>query len=93
MPRELKTWGCDYRCGYTNTKRAKIEKHEKTCFCNPGRRACKTCKHDYKDPHDSEGCYCDHPDGDDLRPYANGLITCRYDCPGWAPKSVTPSRA
>jgi len=86
VPRELTTWGCDFRCGYVNTKRPKIEKHEKTCFANPARRACKTCKHDLKS-RDAEDCFCDHPDGEDLRPNDSGdRLSCRADCPAWEPK-------
>ena len=81
-------YGCCWKCGGRRSANRKlIEGHEETCFANPARRACKTCKHDYKDRHDSEGCYCDHEDGEDLRPYANGAITCRADCPGWEPKN------
>lgn len=48
MPRLITTprWGCDFRCGYVSPKKANIEKHEKTCFRDPAKRACKTCKHD-----------------------------------------------
>lgn len=47
MPRELKAWGCSFRCGHrVSTKRASIERHEKTCKLNPARRACATCRHE-----------------------------------------------
>ena len=78
MPRELTTWGCDFRCGYVNTKRPKIEKHEKTCFHNPARRACKTCKHDectiYMDGDREPYCAVDARPND---------VNALADCPAW----------
>jgi len=44
MPRELTTWGCDFKCGYTCTKRKAVEDHEPNCFRNPARKACRICK-------------------------------------------------
>ena len=88
MPRKVTAWACAFGCGRkVNTKRKEVEKHELTCFHNPARRACVTCSHDYKDPHDFDGCYCDHPTEEGLRPYANGLMNCRADCPGWEAKN------
>jgi hypothetical protein len=81
MPRELKTWGCDFRCGKTAQNRKRIEKHEQTCFSNPARRACKTCKHDcftkYVDPSE-----WDHYCAIDARPGDKNAIS---DCPVWEP--------
>jgi len=91
MPRPLKTWGCDFRCGYVNSKLPKIVKHERTCFENPERRACRTCKHDIKGVHPDD-CYCaiDFNREDDdapLRPSGEGeRVTCRADCPSWEAK-------
>jgi len=76
-------WKCDW-CGKTASRKKSIERHEATCFANPAKRACKTCKHDYKT---LEECYCAHPDKEDLRSYGHGLITCRDNCPGWEPKN------
>ena len=56
MPRELKTYGCDFRCGYLCTKRQKIVEHEPNCFRNPARKACRICKHNTLDR--ETGYYC-----------------------------------
>lgn len=79
-------WKCDW-CGKTASRKKSIERHEATCFANPGRRACKTCKFDHKGG-DVGDCYCSHPTMDDLRDYGDGeRITCRDNCPGWEPKN------
>jgi len=79
-------YGCCWKCGgRRTTKRELIEKHEQTCFANPARRACKTCKHDHKSP-DPEDCYCAIGDGE-LREIDGATLTCRADCPGWEPKA------
>lgn len=91
MPREVKAWACIFNCGHKVVlKRKTIEKHERTCFSNPARRACKTCKHDHKGVIDEEDndCYCEldfgKPEGESLRDYGSGTtITCRADCPAW----------
>ena len=86
MPRLITTprWGCDFKCGRVTRDKKWIEKHEQTCFKNPARRACKTCKHDIKEKGEGGNCYC-AVDAD--RPYADGKITCRCDCPEWEPKN------
>ena len=86
IPYEVTLYGCRFKCGGRRTQKKKlIEKHEETCFANPERRACKTCKHDHK-ASDPEDCYCDHEDGENLRTIASNTITCRSNCPGWEPK-------
>ena len=85
MPREVKAYACIYRCGAKVVLDPKtMAKHEQTCFANPARRACKTCRHDYKRP-DPEDCYCALGDGE-LREVDGATITCRADCPGWEQK-------
>lgn len=39
-------YGCSYGCQrrYLADKKA-MENHEKTCWCNPANRTCKTCNH------------------------------------------------
>lgn len=77
-------WKCDW-CGKTASRKKSTEKHEATCFANPARRACKTCKHDHKEP-DPDGCWCEK----DARAYAGiepTTLTCRCDCPEWEPKN------
>jgi len=47
MPREVKAYGCEFRCGHrVNTKRATMERHEEICWKNPARRTCLTCEHE-----------------------------------------------
>ena len=88
IPYEVTLYGCRFKCGSRRTQKKKlIEKHEETCFANPERRACKTCKHDRKSP-DPEDCYCaldvDQNEADCLRAFGDGkTITCRSNCPGW----------
>ena len=91
MPREITAFACIFRCGSRiTTKRKAMEKHEQTCFSNPERRACRTCKHDHKGP-DPDDCYClldiDAPAGEELRAWSEGKITCRSGCPGWELKN------
>lgn len=46
MPKKVQAFACEYGCGRrVTTKRSAIVNHEKTCACNPDRRACKICKH------------------------------------------------
>jgi hypothetical protein len=53
MPREVKAWGCIYSCGHrVSSSKASIARHERTCFANPERRACRTCRHDHFEPAD-----------------------------------------
>ena len=44
MPVKINTYACDFRCGYTNTKKLSTVKHESNCLGNPEKSACKTCK-------------------------------------------------
>jgi hypothetical protein len=87
IPYEVTLYGCRWKCGTRRTEKVKlIEAHERTCFANPERRACRTCKHDHKG-RDLDDCYCDHPDGEELRPNDSGdRLSCRADCPAWEPK-------
>lgn len=81
-------WKCDW-CGKTASRKRSMANHEITCFANPARRACRTCKHDHKKP-DPDDCYCEidsthrphaeYPDGP-------GKITCCADCPDWELKA------
>lgn len=97
MPRKIPKprWGCDFKCGRVCSDKKWIEKHEQTCFKNPARRACKTCKHDVKGRIDEESndCYCaldfGKPEDETLRRYDSNSITCRVDCPAWEPKDRT----
>ena len=84
-------WKCDW-CGRTTSRKASTKRHEETCFSNPARRACKTCKHDFKGVIDDESndCYCEldfgKPEDECLREYNSAKLTCRADCPAWEPK-------
>jgi len=57
MPVKVSAYACKYRCGhrYYSTEDGAIN-HEKTCFSNPERKACKTCK--YFDV-DEDGSACE----------------------------------
>ena len=46
MPREVKAYGCEYKCGkkVVLSKKSMID-HESRCFHNPEKRACVTCVH------------------------------------------------
>lgn len=79
---KVKRFGCDY-CRKTMSRAIGMKEHEKMCFANPAKRACKSCKHDIKEKCVDGDCYCDV---DGPRPYSNGVITCRYDCPLWEAK-------
>jgi len=90
MPRKVTAFACEYFCGQrVNTKKASIEAHEKTCFSNPDRRACRTCGYNYRVTHPIPGkqryvesfSECEKP-GFTPPPNADkhGLA---WDCPGW----------
>jgi hypothetical protein len=77
------------------TARKTIGAHEKTCFRNPARRACLTCKHEepgYVDEPDyTTGYHYEEPRscraGDDVLPERDdGKDPIRWDCPKWEPK-------
>jgi len=54
VPREVKAYGCEYRCGRKfTTSKAHMEAHEKVCWSNPGMRTCRTCGNE----RDGEGLY------------------------------------
>lgn len=62
MPRQIKAYLCDFKCGNKAcTSRAAVVKHEKICFRNPEMRACRTCEHLVKD---SDTVYNPHHGGD-----------------------------
>ena len=82
MARELTAWGCAFRCGRRIIlDRRAMERHERTCFCNPARRACKTCRYESKPV--GERRDCDHPDG---AMELDETLDIRWDCPHWAAK-------
>ena len=57
MPEKITAYRCKFRCGHrVNTKKESILEHEKICFSNPKRRACKTCLYwDF----DEDGRFCE----------------------------------
>lgn len=75
-------YGCNW-CRHTGSRKKAILKHEETCFANPAKRACKSCLHDIKEKGYDGDCYCD---ADADRPYRDGRIACRSDCPLWESK-------
>jgi len=46
MPRQVKAYGCDFKCGQKVVlSKASMISHESRCFYNPTKKACATCKH------------------------------------------------
>jgi hypothetical protein len=42
----VEAFDCAYGCGcFPSMDEARMRQHESTCFGNPARRACKTCRH------------------------------------------------
>ena len=83
MPKKITAYACKFSCGHrVTTKKKSIENHEKICFGNPERRACKTCKyHEF----DMDGNYCIKEEKNiDFTPpemfEKKGLC---FNCPGW----------
>jgi hypothetical protein len=60
MPKKVTAYACEFGCGRLGKTKACIEKHEKTCFLNPARRSCKTCK--YESFEEGAGRDCSNPD-------------------------------
>jgi hypothetical protein len=64
MPREVRAFACAFRCGRgVLTAWKAMARHETTCASNPTRRACRTCKHDGREPYEPDtgagGEWCD----------------------------------
>ena len=56
MPIPIKAYACQFRCGIRSHEvKEAVEKHEKICYSNPERRACKSCKSREKD---LDGLFC-----------------------------------
>lgn len=60
MPVKIRSYACDYRCGYVRTKRSMVVEHEKRCFSNPLVRACRTCALCEREEQEFVEYYCDH---------------------------------
>lgn len=62
MAREVKAYGCEYRCGkkVVLSKKSMID-HESRCFHNPEKKACVTCVYFERERDDNgmEGQYKD----------------------------------
>lgn len=44
MPNKITVWECKWPgCGYYMKTKRVVETHERTCFYNPERKACRTC--------------------------------------------------
>jgi hypothetical protein len=85
MPRPITPprWGCNFKCGRVSPDKKLVEKHELTCFKNPARRACKTCKHDcISRCHDCDDAF-DQWCAVDARPEG---VNAMADCSAWEPK-------
>lgn len=46
--KKITAYACSY-CGKIYKNKSSAASHEKKCFANPARRACRTCKHAIKD--------------------------------------------
>jgi hypothetical protein len=55
MPREVKAYGCEFKCGkkVVLSKKSMID-HESRCFHNPEKKACVTCIY-FEREHDDNG--------------------------------------
>ena len=95
MARQIKAYGCDYKCGKQAilSEKAMI-KHELTCFHNPERKACITCAHleSYVDSNGME----DEPNCLETWRHAECLIDCAdisekltHNCEYHQPKEIT----
>ena len=49
MSVKIAAYACEFRCGRIATKAQSLFEHEKLCFRNPDRRACRTCKHNQRE--------------------------------------------
>ena len=55
MPREVKAYGCKYKCRQRVVlSKASMADHETRCFHNPEKKACATCVH-LERQHDGNG--------------------------------------
>jgi len=98
MPKRVTAWACEFGCHRrVRTDRKAVERHERTCFFNPARRSCRTCRHeipgfvDDVDPvtgyhyEQARECGVDalpEPTGDSKDP----RDPIRWDCPQWERK-------
>lgn len=85
MARPLKHWGCDFRCGFTNSNRKRVNAHEAKCFSNPAVRACRTCHYLNKE----DDLFCSHEGGPDTFYDGDGKLTLRQGCDLWEPNART----
>gem|GEM_PF-1643663 len=100
MPRKVTAFACEYSCGQrVNTKKTSIEAHEKTCFSNPDRRACRTCGYNYRGtlpvpgkPGYVKSFYeCERPDFTPPAMYDKHGVA--WNCPGWLDHSEWAEQA
>ncbi len=60
MPRQVKAYGCEYKCGKKVVLSKKsMADHESRCFHNPEKKACVTCEHfeQERDDNGADGPY------------------------------------
>ena len=75
MPREVKAYGCDFKCGRKVVLSKKsMADHESRCFYNPAKKACVTCKH-FERQSDNNGV-----DGAYYNEWVNLLCHAKDDC-------------
>ena len=97
MPRKVTAWGCEHGCRRrVLTDRKAMERHEATCWMNPARRTCKTCRHEEFYPGCGPDYYTGHGGDEAERECALGIeIECppgtrglpiATDCERWEPK-------
>ncbi len=78
MPEKITAYRCKYRCGQrVNTKKESILLHEKICFLNRERKACRTCEHWYLESGDQTitgwSCWIGHLEKDQI-----GTYNCKH---------------
>jgi hypothetical protein len=88
-PVNVAAFGCSF-CGKKSRlyrSRTGARRHERLCFDNPARRACRTCRfYGFDSSEDDAWNFCDHKSGDWLK--AADPLDCakdrqfRWECPG-----------
>ncbi len=82
MPVRISAWACAFRCGRIATKANRLVGHERTCFLNPARRACPTCRH--------EGGY--NRERECRKDVDLGEKDVRFNCDQWEANPSPPPR-
>jgi hypothetical protein len=81
MAKKVIRYACEWGCRRPAlAKKDAMERHEKNCFLNPARRACKTCLYGEDDGISWSIC---PESGDSVSTCGSGLKMLRYNCDEW----------